>query len=208
MSATKGIGTLYVISAPSGAGKTSLVKALVDSTADIVVSVSHTTRAPRPGEQDGVHYHFVDLDTFDAMAGDGAFLEHAEVFGNRYGTSRSATLDLVAQGIDVILEIDWQGARNVRAQIPTAVGIFVLPPSRQTLEQRLRGRGQDSEDIIQRRMAQALSELSHYNEFDYLLVNDDFERALAELRAIVTTWRLRAESQHQRLAPLVQSLLA
>jgi len=208
MTATKGIGTLYVISAPSGAGKTSLVKALVDSTPDIVVSVSHTTRAPRPGEQDGVHYHFVDLETFNAMVGDGAFLEHAHVFGNHYGTSRSATLDLVAQGVDVILEIDWQGARNVRAQISEAMSIFVLPPSREILAQRLRGRGQDSEDIIQGRMAQALSELSHYGEFDYLVVNDDFDLALAELRAIVVARRMRAESQQRHLAPLLQSLLA
>jgi len=201
-------GSLYVISAPSGAGKTSLVKALVDSTEDILVSVSHTTRPMRPGERDGVHYHFVDQETFRHMIDASAFLEHADVFGNFYGTSRSSILDRMVMGEDVILEIDWQGAAQVRQVIPEAVGIFILPPSRVELEQRLRGRGTDADEVIQRRLAEAVAEMTHCQEFDYLVVNDDFDTALAELRAIVIARRLRGEPQAIRLKQVIAELLA
>lgn len=201
-------GTLYIISAPSGAGKTSLVKALLKATPDITVSVSHTTRKPRPGETDGVEYHFVDVDTFRLMVADGAFLEHAQVFDNFYGTSRSAALDLLKRGIDVILEIDWQGARQVRTMIPGAVSIFILPPSRQALDERLRGRGQDGEEVIARRMRDAISEMSHYAEFDYLVINDQFEQALLELQSIIAGRRLRTAVQQANQRELLSSLLA
>jgi guanylate kinase len=201
------LGTLFVISAPSGAGKTSLVKALLEQTADIGVSVSHTTRARRPGEQDGVDYHFVDHKVFESMVEDAAFLEHAQVFDNYYGTAAANIEKTLVEGRDVILEIDWQGAAQVRKLIPHAVNIFILPPSRQALEQRLRGRGQDSDEIIQRRMRDAVSETSHYPEYDYLVVNDQFEDALAELKSIVIARRCRYQAQSQRLAPLLKELL-
>ena len=170
-------GTLFIFSAPSGAGKSSLARALVDSSPDIAVSVSHTTRAPRPGEEHGVHYFFVTTEQFKSMADAGEFLEHAQVFDNFYGTSRVAIEDLLEQGKNVILDIDWQGARAIKAQMPDACAIF--------MENRLRGRGQDSDEIIARRMRDAVSEMSHYQEFDYLVVNDDFDAALADLRAIL-----------------------
>ncbi|MEJ2508125.1 MAG: guanylate kinase [Gammaproteobacteria bacterium] len=201
-------GSLYIVSAPSGAGKTSLVKALVESTEDVRVSVSHTTRAPRPGEQDGVHYHFVDRETFQAMAAEGGFLEHAEVFGNFYGTSRAGVEALMEQGVDVILEIDWQGAAQIRRVMPEAVSVFILPPSRAELQSRLRGRGQDSEEVIARRLGEAQAEMAHHGEFDYLVVNDDFDQALAELRAVFIARRLRREAQIPRLAGLLADLLA
>ncbi|MDH5184523.1 MAG: guanylate kinase [Gammaproteobacteria bacterium] len=201
-------GTLYVFSAPSGAGKTSLVKALVESTTQIKVSVSHTTRPMRDGEVDGVDYHFTDVDTFRHMISDDAFLEHANVFGNFYGTSRSAILDRIAMGEDVILEIDWQGAQQVKQTIPEAVLVFILPPSRAELENRLRGRGTDADEVIQRRLDEAVSEMSHQAEFDYTLVNDDFDTALSELRAIIIAQRLRGEVQSIRLAPMMAELLA
>ena len=179
-------GTLFVLSAPSGAGKSSLAKALVERTPGLAVSVSHTTRAPRPGERDGVHYHFVDRERFAAMAEAGEFLEYAQVFDNFYGTSRRAVEDLLAQGRDVLLDIDWQGARRIKALVPTTRTIFILPPSIQALEQRLRTRGQDNEATIARRMRDAVAELSHYSEFDHLVVNDDFDAALADLAAIVS----------------------
>ena len=200
--------TLYIVSAPSGAGKTSLVKALVEQDPTIRVSVSHTTRAPRPGEESGVHYHFTDQATFERMLEEGAFLEHARVFGNYYGTSQAAVAQQLAAGQDVLLEIDWQGARQVRTAFPGAVSIFVLPPSRPVLEQRLRGRGQDGEEVIARRMEEAVSELSHYGEYDYLVVNDDFQTALADLQAIVRTRRLRREPQGERLGAALAALLA
>lgn len=206
--ANKGQGTLYIISAPSGAGKTSLVKALVESTDDITVSVSHTTRPTRPGEIDGKHYHFSDVETFRGMIGDNAFLEHAEVFGNFYGTSRSSVLEMMAQGVDVILEIDWQGAQQVRQKMPEAVSIFILPPSREELERRLRGRGTDSEEVIARRLAEAVTEMSHYQEFDYLVFNDDFDTALAQLRAVVIARRQRAEVQIASQQEVLDALLA
>ena len=201
-------GTLYVFSAPSGAGKTSLVKALIESTPEIRVSVSHTTRPRREGEVDGVAYHFTTVETFQQMIGDEAFLEHAEVFGNFYGTSRSAILDRIAMGEDVILEIDWQGAQQVKQRIPEAISVFILPPSRAELESRLRGRGTDADEVIQRRLAEAVTEMSHQAEFDYTVVNDDFDTALGELRAIVISRRLRAEVQSLRLQTLMAELLA
>jgi len=201
-------GTLYIFAAPSGAGKTSLVKALVETTSEIEVSVSHTTRAPRPGEVDGVNYYFTDVDAFQSMVAQGAFLEHARVFDNFYGTARSNIEQRLAAGVDVILEIDWQGARQVREQFPDSIGIFILPPSRQALEERLRGRGQDGDDVIARRMREAESEMSHYAEFDYLVINDDFAIALAELAAIVMARRLRTEAQASRHGQMLKELLA
>ena len=206
--ANKGQGTLYIISAPSGAGKTSLVKALVESTDDITVSVSHTTRPTRPGEIDGKHYHFTDVETFRGMIGENAFLEHAEVFGNFYGTSRPSVLELMAQGEDVILEIDWQGAQQVREKMPEAVSIFILPPSREELERRLRGRGTDADAVIARRLGEAVTEMSHYREFDYLVFNDDFDTALAQLRAVVIARRQRAEVQITTHREVLDALLA
>jgi guanylate kinase len=201
-------GTLYIVAAPSGAGKTSLVKSLVETTPGVVASVSHTTRPPRPSEQEGVHYHFVSLPTFATMIAQDAFLEHAQVFGNCYGTSRAAVLSKLEEGLDVILEIDWQGARQAREQMPDSVGIFILPPSRDALRQRLAGRGQDSAEVIERRMAAALDELSHYAEFDYLIINDQFETALTELRAIFIAQRQRQTMQLQRHPELLSALLS
>lgn len=173
-----------MLSAPSGAGKSSLAKALA-ADPRFAVSVSHTTRAPRPGEQDGVHYHFCDRATFARMVEAGAFLEHAEVFGNRYGTSRQAVESLLAADRYVLLDIDWQGARRIKALMPEAMTIFILPPSLEALEQRLRGRGQDSEEVIMRRMREARAEISHYGEFDYVIVNDAFDAALEDLRSLI-----------------------
>ncbi|HVL01506.1 MAG TPA: guanylate kinase [Dongiaceae bacterium] len=201
-------GTLFVVSAPSGAGKTSLVKALVESTTNIHVSVSHTTRTQRPGETHGVNYFFVDKDQFGTMLNEGAFLEQAEVFGNLYGTSKQAVADKLKSGVDVVLEIDWQGAQQIRRQAPEAVSIFILPPSRHVLEQRLIGRGQDPAEVIQKRMAQATEQISHHVEFDYLIINDDFDKALLEMRAIVQSLRLGIVKQCERHAGLIQSLLA
>ena len=201
------LGTLYVISAPSGAGKTSLVKALIESTPDIRVSVSHTTRAMRPGEENGVHYHFIDPQSFEDMVEKGEFLESARVFDNYYGTAKASIEQELLAGHDVILEIDWQGARQVRKLMPGCVGIFILPPSRQTLEERLKGRGQDGDEVIARRMRDAEKEISHYPEFDYLVINDDFDVALAELQAIIAARRLRIEVQSQRYAQMLASLL-
>ena len=201
-------GTLYIVAAPSGAGKTSLVKSLVETTSDVVVSISHTTRPLRPGEQDGVHYHFIPLRSFETMIAQGAFLEHAQVFGNRYGTSRAAVLAKLQAGLDVILEIDWQGAQQVRKQLPDSPSIFILPPSRDALRQRLAGRGQDSAEVIERRMAAALDELSHYVEFDYLVINDQFETALTELSAIIIAQRQRRTAQLERHLELFHILLS
>jgi guanylate kinase len=201
-------GTLYIFSAPSGAGKTSLVTELVKSTDKLMVSVSHTTRAMRPGEENGVHYHFIDIPTFEKMAADNAFLEHARVFDNYYGTSQKAIEEQLAKGVDIILEIDWQGARQVRERMPANVSVFILPPSRAELEKRLKGRGQDSDEIIARRMRDAVSEMEHYGEYDFIVVNDDFETALGELDAIVTSQRLAAPRQRQVLQDLLTDLLA
>ena len=201
-------GTLFVISAPSGAGKTSLVQALVGSMSDVQVSVSHTTRDQRPGEVPGQDYHFVSVDSFKEMIAEEAFLEHAEVFGRFYGTSRESVQGALDQGKDVILEIDWQGARQVREWMPECVSIFILPPSRAVLDERLRKRGQDSEDVIARRMQSALDEMSHYHEFDYVLINDVFDQALQQLSGIIGSERLRTPKQQQRLAGQLQALMA
>jgi len=200
-------GTLFIIAAPSGAGKTSLVKALRERDPAIRVSISHTTRAPRPGEQDGVHYHFVSEARFLELVGQRAFLEHAQVFGNRYGTSEAAVRELLNAGYDVILEIDWQGARQVRQRFTDVVGIFILPPSREELRRRLQGRGQDSAEIIEGRMSQARDEIIHYVEFDYLVINDRFEQALDQLAAIFTAQRLRREAQEERFKDAIGGML-
>jgi guanylate kinase len=199
-------GSLFVIAAPSGAGKTSLVKALLEREPALALSVSHTTRPPRPGEVDGVHYHFVNRGEFEMLARQDAFIEHAEVFGNLYGTSRTAVEDQLKSGRDVLLEIDWQGAQQVRAKLP-CVSIFILPPSREELLRRLRNRGSDSEAVIARRTAEARAEMAHCCEFDYLVVNDDFPQALGDLRAIVASRRLRREPQAHRYAALLADLL-
>lgn len=201
-------GTLYIVAAPSGAGKSSLVNALLEREPDIELSVSHTTRPPRPGDRQGRHYHFVNRGVFERLVADNAFIEHAEVFGNLYGTSRAAVEPLLAQGRDVLLEIDWQGARQVQVQVPDAVSVFILPPSREALEQRMRARGQDSEAVIAQRLAAAREEMSHYGEFDYLIVNEVFDTAVVEMCAILQASRLRREAQAQRHAGLIATLLA
>ena len=200
-------GALFVVSAPSGAGKTSLLRSLIPSDPRLRLSVSHTTRPPRPGEEDGVHYHFVDRSCFEQMVADDAFLEHARVFDNHYGTAEAAVRELLVAGHDVVLEIDWQGARQVRARFPAAVGIFIAPPSVAALRERLGGRGQDSADVIERRMRDARSELSHYGEYDYLVVNDVFESALDDLRAIVRAERLRRSRQEEALGDVLAEML-
>lgn len=201
-------GNLFVVAAPSGAGKTSLVNALIEKIPRAHLSVSHTTRAPRPGEVDSVHYHFINANEFKQMVAGGKFLEHANVFGHSYGTSRQAVQDQIDNGRDVILEIDWQGARQIKASMSGAIGIFVLPPSRETLEQRLQTRGQDSTETIDHRMAQSCSEISHYVDFDFVVVNDQFENALNDLICIVRSARLKGESQSERLRTLINNLLA
>lgn len=200
-------GTLFVLSAPSGAGKTSLVRELRARTSGFSVSVSHTTRAQRPGEQDGVDYYFVSREAFEVMAGRDEFLEHARVFDNCYGTARATVEAQLAEGFDVLLEIDWQGARQVKHLLPQCRSIFVLPPSREALRQRLQGRGQDDAETIARRMREAVAEMSHYAEYDYLVVNDDFETALQEIRSIVISRRLQTERQASRNRELLSSLL-
>ncbi|MCY7296253.1 guanylate kinase [Alteromonas sp. a30] len=205
-------GNLFILSAPSGAGKSSLIKALLeryqsDAQQQVQVSVSHTTRAPRPGEQDGVHYHFVDQDSFKSLIDKGVFFEWAEAFGNYYGTSKETIESTLQHGIDVFLDIEWQGARQVKEQISDACTIFIAPPSKQALLQRLTGRNQDSEDVIAGRMAKAEAEISHYHEFDYIVVNDDFDKALADIDAIVCSQRLRKERQVLRQKALFDDLL-
>ena len=191
-------GSLILISAPSGAGKTSLVKSVLDADPKIVVCVSHTTRAMRNGERNGENYYFVEDAEFDRMIAVGAFLEHADVFGKRYGSSRDEVDRCRADGKDVILEIDWQGADQVRGMLADAVSIFILPPSIAELEKRLRGRGQDSADAIQRRLAEAKTDMAQAARYDYLVVNDDFDRAQSELLSIIQSTRLRRERQLQR----------
>jgi guanylate kinase len=200
-------GTLIIVAAPSGAGKTSLVSALTQSTPGVAVSVSHTTRPRRPQEQEGVHYYFVEPSVFAAMIEGGQFLEHAQVFDHRYGTARAAVESQIQQGRDVILEIDWQGAAQVRQRVPGCVSVFILPPSLQALEQRLRARAQDPEQTIARRMQAAVAEMRHYAEFDYLIVNDDFNQALHELQTIVLASRLRQAAQAARHRELLRQLL-
>ncbi|KAA6184813.1 guanylate kinase [Thiohalocapsa marina] len=200
-------GILFVVSAPSGAGKTSLVRALLEVEQGLKLSVSYTTRAPRPGEVDGEHYHFVAGATFEAMIADGAFVEYARVFDNAYGTAEPALREVLQRGDDLVLEIDWQGARQVRERFADAVSIFVAPPSLAALEQRLQGRGQDSDAVIAGRMAKARDELSHLDEYQYLVVNDDFDVALAELRAIVAAERLRRPRQVARYQRALAEML-
>ncbi|GAA5177472.1 MULTISPECIES: guanylate kinase [Halomonadaceae] len=201
-------GTLYIVSAPSGAGKTSLVRALIERLDGIQVSVSHTTRAMRPGEVDGVNYHFVDVATFERMVERGDFFEHARVFDNDYGTSRPAVQARLAAGEDVILEIDWQGARQVREQIPGAVSLFILPPSREALHQRLASRGTDGPEVIARRMRDAVSEMSHFDEYQHVIINDDFDDALAQLGGLVLAERSRLARVRERHGALLQALLS
>ena len=201
-------GTLYIVSAPSGAGKTSLVKALIDADNSIQVSVSHTTRAMRPGEVHGVNYHFVEHTEFKLMIEQGDFLEQAEVFGNFYGTSRSALQQSLDQGHDLILEIDWQGAQQVRKLMPEARSIFILPPTQEALRPRLTNRGQDSDEIIEGRMREAVSEMSHYDEYDFVIINDDFATALEDLKAVFRANRLLQAHQQQRHGQLLKQLLA
>ena len=201
-------GTLFIISAPSGAGKTSLVKALTDDLNHIRVSVSHTTRAMRPGEHDGVNNHFVDRAEFERMNAQGDFLEQAEVFGNCYGTSRQALQQTLDQGHDLILEIDWQGAQQVRKLMPGTRSIFILPPSQQALRQRLTNRGQDSDEIIEGRMREAVSEMEHYDEYEFVIINDDFATALDDLKAVFRANRLQRDGQQQRHGELLRQLLA
>ena len=197
-------GNLYILSAPSGAGKSSLISALLalDSSTQKMVSVSHTTRAPRPGEVEGVHYYFVSKEEFESLIEKDLFLEYAKVFGgNYYGTS-------LAKGIDVFLDIDWQGAQQIRKKVPSVKSIFILPPSLPELERRLIGRGQDSEEVIAERMSKAISEISHYDEYDYVIVNDDFEKALKDLQSILQSERLTKDYQQKQNAMLIQQLLA
>lgn len=201
-------GTLFIISAPSGAGKTSLVKALAEETENVLVSVSHTTRPMRDSEMDGVNYHFVDKSQFLDMITQGAFLEHATVFGNMYGTSQAWVTEMLAKGKDVILEIDWQGAEQVRRIMPNSVGIFILPPSKETLSDRLHGRGQDSEAVINQRLAEAREEISHYASYDYLIINDVFSAAVADIQAIIQVSRFRLAVQAENHQELLQELLS
>ncbi len=201
-------GNVFVVAAPSGAGKTSLVRALLETLPGVILSISTTTRPARAGEQDGRDYFFVDRDAFQQRRAQDAFLEHAEVFGNFYGTPRDWVEERLAEGLDVILEIDWQGARQVRERMPGVAGIFVLPPSVEALARRLAGRGQDDDEVIARRMAAAREELGHYDEFDYLVVNDEFDVALEDIKAIIRAARLGISSQRMRQRPLLEELLA
>jgi guanylate kinase len=198
LSSPKKAGRLFVITAPSGAGKTSLIEALIRDDPSLELSISYTTRAPRPGEKNGVDYHFVDDAEFLAMRGRGEFVESAEVHGYRYGTSKRVIADALARGRNLILEIDWQGARQVRAIYPDCVGIFILPPSIEELERRMRSRALDSETVIRRRLANAREELEHSGEFEYRIINKDFEIAQRELAEIIRKERGKAHGAHHR----------
>jgi len=205
-------GNLFILSAPSGAGKSSLIKALLEQgtkepSRPMQVSVSHTTRDPRPGENNGEHYHFISVDNFKKQIKRNAFYEFAEVFGNYYGTSEAAIDEQLAQGIDVFLDIDWQGAQQVRMKKPSVTTIFISPPSRKELENRLRGRGQDNEEVIANRMAQAQGECSHFQEFDYIVINDNFEQALIDLTTIVNNQRLKRSQQVAQHKVLLEELI-
>ena len=200
-------GNLFILSAPSGAGKSSLISALLNKHSDMKVSVSHTTRSPRPGEENGVHYHFVSVEEFKALIDKNDFFEWAQVFDNYYGTSKKAIETQLYAGIDVFLDIDWQGAQQIRNLVDDVETIFILPPSKEELESRLNNRGQDSAEVIAGRMAKAQSETSHYNEYDYVVVNDDFDTALAEIETIVMAKRLSLKSQTIRHQELLNALL-
>ena len=198
---------LYVVSAPSGGGKTSLVNALLEADEQVRLSVSHTTRAPRPGEKDGVHYHFVSEDEFLAVVENDAFLEHAEVFGHRYGTGKEAVERQLSAGFNVLLDIDWQGARQIRDSYPACRTVFIVPPSIRELRRRLTGRGQDSEETIEKRMREARSEISHWDEFDFVIVNDRFNEALADLRSIIRSGRpIKDENDSEKRKILAELL--
>ncbi|MGH8025354.1 MAG: guanylate kinase [Pseudoxanthomonas sp.] len=200
-------GTLYVVAAPSGAGKSSIVNAVLARDAQIALSISFTSRQPRPGERHAQHYNFVTEEEFQRMIDAGDFFEYARVHGDWKGTARQSVEPQLSAGKDVLLEIDWQGARQVRAKVPNAVSVFILPPSRQALEQRMRNRGQDTEAVIQQRLAAAREEMSHYSEFDYVIVNEVFETAVEEMCSIFTASRLRREAQVARHYPLISALL-
>ncbi|WP_371194875.1 guanylate kinase [Glaciecola sp. SC05] len=208
----KPLGNLFIVAAPSGAGKSSLISALLSHSAEqklnnpAQLSVSHTTRAPREGEVDGEHYHFVDVSEFEALIKQDAFYEYAKVFDNYYGTSKAAISDKLDQGIDVFLDIDWQGARQIKALNPEVISIFVLPPSIEALRMRLDGRGKDAPAVIAKRMQEAVSEMSHYDEFDYLVVNDDFNKAVADFVSIVNSQALSLPKQNLRHSDLLASL--
>jgi guanylate kinase len=201
-------GTLYIVAAPSGAGKSSIVNAVLARDPGICLSISFTSRAPRPGERHAEHYHFVSAGEFERMVAAGDFFEHARVHGDWKGTARQSVEPQLNAGKDVLLEIDWQGARQVRLQVPDAVSVFILPPSRQALEQRMRSRGQDSEDTIRQRLDAAREEMSHYTEFDYVIVNEHFDTAVDEMCAIFVASRLRRAPQVARHSRLITALLA
>ena len=201
-------GNLFIVAAPSGAGKSSLVNAVLALEPQIALSISFTSRAARPGERHAQHYHFVSKAEFEAMVAAGDFFEHAVVHGDYKGTARQSVEPQLAAGQDVLLEIDWQGARQVRAKIPEAITVFILPPSREALDERMRKRGQDSEAVIAQRLAAAREEMSHLHDFDYLIVNQDFDTAVQEMRSIFIASRLRRAQQLQRHAGLVAQLLA
>ncbi len=200
-------GNIYIITAPSGAGKTSLVNAFVKKVKNIEISISFTTRAKRNKEEHGVNYFFIDHEKFDMMIKEHAFIEFAHVFGQYYGTSRQYVENKLKQGIDIILEIDWQGARQILTQYQQAITVFILPPSRDTLKQRLIARGQDDSQTIERRWIEARKEMSHFHEFDYLLINDDFDKTLSELMGIINSQRLRTKRQIKKQAKLLENLL-
>ncbi len=201
-------GTLFIVAAPSGAGKSSIVNACLARDRNISLSISFTSRPPRPGERHAEHYHFVDDAEFQRMIEAGDFFEYARVHGDWKGTARQSVEPQLAAGRDVLLEIDWQGARQVRAAVPDAVGVFILPPSRAALDQRMRKRGQDSEEVMARRLAAAREEMSHFDEFDYVIVNEDFDTAVDEMCAVFTASRLRREAQARRHGALIEALLA
>lgn len=201
-------GTLYIVAAPSGAGKSSLVNAVLSRETGIVLSISFTSRKARPGERHAQHYHFIGKEEFESMIANGDFFEHALVHGDYKGTAKQSVEPQLAAGKDVLLEIDWQGARQVREKLPGAISIFILPPSKDALETRMRNRGQDSEEVIRQRLANAREEMSHYKEFDYVVVNEHFDAAVSELRAIFQAQRLKCDVQQQRHAELIRNLLA
>lgn len=199
--------SLYIVASPSGGGKSSLIAALLERDDSVRLSISHTTRRQRPGEEDGVHYHFVGTAEFEDLVRQGAFLEHARVFDNRYGTGRAAVEKQLADGFDVLLDIDWQGARQVRQSFPSARGIFILPPSMKELRDRLSSRGQDDAATIARRMRDARAEISHWDEFEYLVINDDFDMALDDLRAIIHTGNPVRSGQDERMRQILADFL-
>ncbi len=200
-------GTLYIVAAPSGAGKSSLVNAVLSRETGIALSISFTSRKARPGERHAQHYHFISKEDFEAMIAKGDFFEHALVHGDYKGTAKQSVEPQLAAGKDVLLEIDWQGARQVREKLPDVISIFILPPSKEALETRMRNRGQDTEQVITQRLANAREEMSHYSEFDYVIVNEHFDAAVSELRAIFQAQRLKQDAQQQRYEGLIKTLL-